>query len=107
MSINKNQFEALVYQVTKKLKAVEGVESYILDTPCCFRYDDTNGHLNFTAEVNREIDLDRLSEDGAMIPSDTYHQFMDSLLADAEEVIKTVKLQRQPFIEYLERIENL
>lgn len=26
---------------------------------------------------------------------------------DTEEVIKAVKLQRQPFIEYLERIENL
>lgn len=107
MLVNKNQFEALVYQVTRKIKAVEGVESYILDTPCCFRYDDKNGHLHYTVEVNREIDLDRLADDGAMIPSDTYHQFMDSLLVDTEEVIKAVKLQRQPFIEYLERIENL
>lgn len=107
MSVNKNQFEALVYQVTKKLKAVEGVESYILDTPCCFHYDDRNKHLLYTVEVNREIDLDKLAEDGAMIPSDMYHQFMDSLLVDAEEIIKIVKLQRQPFIEYLEKIENL
>lgn len=107
MSLNKNQFETLIYQIVKKIKNAEGAEAYISDTPCCF--DNTHGynHLHYQATPQLLIDLDKLSDDGAMIPSNEYHTFLDQLIVDTQELIKAVKLQRQSFIEYLEKIENL
>ena len=105
--LNKNQFEALVYQVIQKIKSIEGVESYISDTPCCF--DNTRGdkHLYYLGISRVLIDLNKLSDDGATIPSNDYCSFMDQLLLDTEEVIKAANLQRQPFLDYLEKIERL
>ena len=107
MSLNKNQFEVLVYQVICKIKGVEGVEYYISDTPCCF--DNTHGdnHLHYQATSSLLIDLNKLSDDGAMIPTNDYSLFIDQLLVDTEEVIKAAKLQRQPFLDYMEKIESL
>lgn len=106
MSLNKNQFEALIYQVIKKIKSVEGAESYILDTPGRFDFSP-NSHLHYQVTDKHYIDLDKLSDDGAMIPSNDYHTFIDQLLVDTQELLKAVNLQRQPFIDYLEKIENL
>lgn len=107
VSLNKNQFEVLIFSVIQKIKETEGVMEYIRETPCCFDNTLPDKHLHYQATTTFLIDLDKLSDDGAMIPSNDYHSFIDQLIVDTQDLIKAVKLQRQPFVEYLEKIKNL
>ena len=107
MSLNKDQFETLIHKVVQKIKSTEGAISYIYETPCCFDNTRGKGHIYYQATPKLLVNLDKLSEDGAMIPSNDYSTFIDQLIVDAEELIKNVKLQRQPFVDYLEKIKSL
>lgn len=107
MSLNKTQFQTLVYEIVQKIKSTEGAISYIYDTPGCFDNTRGKGHIYYQATSKLLIDLDKLSDDGEMILCNEYHMFIDQLIVDTENLIKAVKLQRQPFLDYLEKIENL
>ena len=107
MSLTKIQFEIVVTKVIEKIISTEGAIGYVYETPGCFDNTRGKGHLYYQATTSMLIDLNALSKDGAMIPSNDYSTFINQLLVDAEELIKSVKLQRQPFIDYLEKIKFL
>jgi len=111
MSLSKNQFEALIYQLVKKIKRVEGVKEYLSDlstfsTPHDFYFGKFD-HLHYCPRHGDDIDLDWLYDNGAEFAESKYHSFIDELLDDTKKLIEEVKLQRKPFLEYIEKIENL
>lgn len=107
MLLTQNQFEALIYQLVKKIKGIEGLKEYLsnLSSPCEFYLDKNN--LHYFPKYGGDIDLDWLYDNGSEFAEADYYSFIDELLDATKKLIEAVKLQRQPFLEYLEKIENL
>lgn len=106
MSLTKIQFESLVHQTLKKINACEGISDY-LNNNHCFFYLSSNGCIDYQSSPNLSISLDRLEDDGSLIPSDDYPSFIEGLLKDTQKLFLAVKTQRQAYLDYLETIKFL
>ena len=106
MSLTKTQFQMLVSQILKKINTCEGLIDY-LENNHCFFYLSSKGYIDYQVSPNLIISLDRLEGDGGLIPTDDYSSFIEELLKDTERLFQAVKIQRQSYLDYLERIDNL
>ena len=106
MSLTKTQFENLVHQTLKKINACEGIKDY-LENNHCFFYLSSNGCIEYQSSPSLIISLDRLEDDGGLIPNDDYPSFIEGLLKDTQKLFLAVKFQRQAYLDYLEKIDNL
>ena len=106
MSLTKIQFENLVRQTLKKINDCEGLIDY-LENNHCFFYLSSKGYIDYQVSPSLIISLDKLEDDGGLIPSDDYSSFIEQLLKDTNKLFSAVKIQRQPYLDYLEKIDSL
>ena len=96
----------LVSQILKKINTCEGLIDYIENNNCFF-YLSSKGYIDYRVNPNLIISLDKLEDEGGLIPIDNYCSFIDQLLKDTQKLLSAVKIQRQSYLDYLERIDNL
>lgn len=110
MSLNKNQVEAIIYQLLRKLHNNDLVSWYIKNNPHDFQYLD-NGELayNFQCYGSSRVLLSLVVlENNANLLSDNeidFILFLDLLLEDAEKVVRLA--DDKMFEYYLDRVENI
>ena len=108
MSLTRTQFQMLVSQILKKINACEGLIDYLENNHCFFYLSSkSKGHIDYQVNPNLIISLDRLEDDGGLIPSDNYSSFIDELLNDINKLFQAVKIERQAYLGYLEKIDSL
>jgi len=106
MSLNKNQVEAIIYQLVRKLHNNDLTSWYIKKHPHDFEYLE-NGELGYY--ISQElVSLTKLEENFSLsFDEKTLLAFLDQLIASARLVTSLATQSDNAFMFYLAQIENL